>query len=88
MARPSETKTGGRPASTGVILGRFALSVGLPDRPAPAGWRWTALSDVARLETGHTPSRRHPEYWGGDVSWIGIKDATENHGRVIAATRT
>ena len=44
------------------------------------------MSDVARLETGHTPSRRYPEYWGGDVPWIGIKDATENHGRVIAET--
>ena len=86
MAKPSDTRTGGRPASTGIIPGRFALSVGMPDRPAPGGWRWTALSDVARLETGHTPSRRHPEYWGGDVPWIGIKDATENHGRVIHDT--
>jgi type I restriction enzyme, S subunit len=82
----TETRTGGRPASTGVIPGDFALSVGKPSRPAPPGWRWTALSDVARLETGHTPSRRHPEYWGGNVPWIGIKDATENHGRVITDT--
>jgi type I restriction enzyme S subunit len=58
----------------------------MPDRSAPSGWRWTALSDVARLETGHTPSRKHPEYWDGDVPWIGIKDATENHGRVIDDT--
>ncbi len=86
MASRSETKTGGRPATTGVIRGSYALSVGLPDTPAPQGWRWTALSDVARLETGHTPSRRHPEYWDGDVPWIGIKDATENHGRVIEDT--
>jgi len=69
-----------------VIPGDFALSVGKPDKSAPPGWQWTALSDVARLETGHTPSRRHPEYWGGDVPWIGIKDATENHGRVLADT--
>ncbi len=82
----AETRTGGRPASTGVIPGDFALSVGRPDRPAPPGWRWIALTDVARLESGHTPSRRHPEYWGGEVPWIGIKDATENHGRVLADT--
>ena len=82
----AESQTGGRPASTGVIPGDFALSVGRPDRPAPPGWHWTALSDIARLETGHTPSRRHPEYWGGDVPWIGIRDATENHGRAIADT--
>lgn len=83
MVSRSETKTGGRPATTGVISGRYALSVGMPETPLPDGWRWTALTDVARLETGHTPSRRHPEYWGGDVPWIGIKDATDNHGRVI-----
>lgn len=47
---------------------------------------WTLLSDMARLESGHTPSRRHAEYWDGDVPWIGIKDATGNHGRVIAST--
>jgi type I restriction enzyme, S subunit len=81
-----ETKTGGRPASNGVIPGSFALSVGRPARPEPPEWRWTALTDVARLETGHTPSRKHPEYWGGDVPWVGIKDATENHGRVISDT--
>jgi len=86
VARFGETKTGGRPASTGVIPGRFALSVGMPATPAPYGWRWVALSDVARLETGHTPSRRHPEYWDGGIPWIGIKDATENHGRTIDDT--
>jgi type I restriction enzyme, S subunit len=81
-----ETTTGGRPASNGVIPGDLALSVGRPEKPAPSGWRWVALTEVARLETGHTPSRRHPEYWGGDVPWIGIKDATSNHGRVLADT--
>lgn len=80
------TKTGGRPASGGVIPGNYALSVGLPDTVAPSGWRWTQLTDVARLESGHTPSRKHSEYWGGDIPWIGIADATENHGRVIFDT--
>lgn len=81
-----ETQTGGRPATKGVIPGRYALSVGLPDKTPPSGWKWTALSDVARLESGHTPSRRFPEYWDGDIPWIGIKDATDNHGEVIFDT--
>ncbi len=81
-----QTRTGGRPATTGVIPGRYALSVGVPDLPAPEGWKWTRLEEVAHLETGHTPSRRHPEYWDGNVPWIGIKDATENHGRVLLDT--
>lgn len=79
-------KVGGREATTGVIPGRHCLSVGKPDIEAPEGWAWHSLSDLARLESGHTPSRRKPEYWGGDVSWIGIKDATGNHGRVLHET--
>lgn len=79
-------RTGGRDASTGVIPGRYALSVGMPDTPAPDGWEWTALSSVAQLESGHTPSRKHPEYWDGPVPWIGIRDATGNHGRTIYDT--
>jgi type I restriction enzyme S subunit len=82
-----QTRTGGRAATKGVIPGRYALSVGKPSTPPPDGWRWVPLSDVARLETGHTPSRRHPEYWDGDVPWVGIADATENHGRVIQDTK-
>ena len=80
------TRTGGRPATTGVIPGRFALSVGMPKDDPPPGWRWTLLTDVARLETGHTPSRKHPEYWGGDIPWIGIRDATAAHGQMITET--
>ncbi|MBE2196391.1 MAG: restriction endonuclease subunit S [Anaerolinea sp.] len=81
-----ESRTGGRPATNGVIPGQFALSVGKPNLPAPDGWQWIPLSDVARLESGHTPSRKHPEYWGGDIPWIGIKDAVDNHGRTIFDT--
>ena len=85
MARV-ESRTGGRDATTAIIPGRHALSVGSPDLPIPTGWRWQALSSVARLESGHTPSRRHPEYWGGDIPWIRIQDATANHGHVIHDT--
>ncbi|WP_346006814.1 restriction endonuclease subunit S [Janibacter terrae] len=84
MARA--TKTGGRDATQGVILGRFAISVGKPDGVTPEGFSWVPLSDVARLESGHTPSRRVEEYWDGGVPWIGIRDATGNHGRTIYDT--
>ncbi|MFJ3810561.1 restriction endonuclease subunit S [Streptomyces sp. NPDC090073] len=83
----TETRTGGRPAATGVIAGRGALSVGNPASPTSKGFRWIRLTDVARLESGHTPSRSKPEYWNGDVPWIGIRDATGNHGRVINKTK-
>lgn len=79
-------RTGGREATTGVIPGRLALSVGYPDIEPPRDWRWTLLGSVAQLESGHTPSRRHPAYWKGDIPWIGIKDASENHGRTLLNT--
>jgi type I restriction enzyme, S subunit len=82
-----EKKLRGRPETTGVIPGRYALSVGLPESVPPEGWAWRKLTDVARLESGHTPSRRKPEYWNGDVPWIGIKDARHAHGRDIHRTR-
>ncbi|UTG97461.1 restriction endonuclease subunit S [Sinorhizobium meliloti] len=44
------------------------------------------MSRIARQETGHTPSRSHPEWWDGDIPWIGIKDAGAHHGRIIEET--
>jgi type I restriction enzyme, S subunit len=78
----------GGAATETIIPGQWALSVGKPDLPAPPGWQWTPLHRVAALESGHTPSREHPEYWGGDVPWIGIPDARQNHGTVIHQTAT
>lgn len=76
----------GRDATDRVIRGQFAISVNDPGHPTPPGWKRVRLTDVAELGTGHTPSRAHPEYWDGEIGWIGIRDAGENHGRVINAT--
>ena len=76
----------GRAATTDRRSGRYALSVGLTDMPAPQGWCWVELGRVARLESGHTPSRRFPSYWKGDFPWIGIKDARTHHGKRIIET--
>jgi type I restriction enzyme, S subunit len=84
MAR--ETRTGGRDATTAVVPGRVALSIGDPGTPTPNGYAWRPLSDMARLESGHTPSRSHPEYWDGDIPWIGIPDASDHHGQVVCDT--
>jgi len=80
------TRTGGRAASTRHIPPTLALAVGKPTADAPEDWEWLPLSDLAQLESGHTPSRRHPEYWGGDVPWISITDAKRCHGSVIHDT--
>ncbi len=86
MTDSRPTRTGGRSATTGHIGGDCALAVGASDDETPEGWSWRLLSEFARLETGHTPSRRKPEYWNGDIPWIGIRDATGNHGRTLRDT--
>lgn len=77
---------GGREATDTVIPGVAALSVNIPDREPPEGWNWVGLRRVARQETGHTPSRKHPEYWDGNIPWIGIRDAAAHHGGIIDDT--
>jgi type I restriction enzyme, S subunit len=80
------TTTGGREATTRHIPPKLALAVGMPTIAPPAEWRWSPLATIARLESGHTPSRKHPEYWGGSIPWISIQDARESHGRRIDST--
>jgi type I restriction enzyme S subunit len=78
---------GGRAATKDKIEGVAGLAVNTPSKPAPDGWAWVPLLNIARQETGHTPSRNHPEYWeNGNISWIGISDARTHHGSVINET--
>lgn len=69
-----------------VLDGDYGLALGNPGRRLPDGWYWLPLVDIARMESGHTPSRAHPEYWDGSVPWIGIADARDGHGKAILDT--
>ncbi|MDY6949320.1 MAG: restriction endonuclease subunit S, partial [Pseudomonadota bacterium] len=40
----------------------------------PANWELAPIVTVARLESGHTPSRKRPEYWNGDIPWVSLHD--------------
>jgi type I restriction enzyme, S subunit len=77
---------GGRAPTNEIIAGRGGISVNSPGTALAAGWAWVPLLRVARQETGHTPSRSHPEWWNGDVPWVGIPDANRHHGGVIHDT--
>lgn len=81
-----EQGRGGRRPTDEVIPGKGGISVNNPGLEVPDGWAWVPLLRVARQETGHTPSRSNPEWWGGDVCWISIPDANTHHGRVIQDT--
>ncbi|MCS0631656.1 restriction endonuclease subunit S [Telluria mixta] len=63
----------------------IAIPPDLP--PAPPGWRWHKLTDVARLESGHTPSRSRPDWWGGDVSWISLTEIRALDGKWVENTQ-
>ena len=51
-------------------LGRVAPSL----TKIPESWNLVPILSVAKLESGHTPSRRKPEYWNGSVPWISLHD--------------
>lgn len=54
------------------------------------GWTWKLITSLARLESGHTPSRRHPEWWGGSVEWLQLSDVRKLDGGVamVSGERT
>ncbi|MCP3065415.1 restriction endonuclease subunit S [Myxococcus sp. K38C18041901] len=70
----------------GQYLQRPAVTTDSAQEPLPQGWRRAKLSAVARLATGHTPSRRKPEYWGGGIPWLSLTDIRRADGTVIKAT--
>lgn len=56
----------------GVLTGAPQESTDLPwIESRAAGWQEAKLSLIARLGTGHTPSREHPEWWVDcTIPWI------------------
>jgi type I restriction enzyme S subunit len=58
----------------------------------PASWELVNIQSVARLESGHTPSRDNPCYWGGEYQWVSLHDtkqlgATVVHRTVLTVTQ-
>jgi type I restriction enzyme S subunit len=83
-APPRPTRFDSR--SPELIPGDCGLSINDPHSPLPRGWEWAPLIRLARLESGHTPSRSRPDWWGGDVPWIGLVDARLHNNGVIHET--
>ena len=67
-------------------LGTAAVISAGPSPAHASNWVSCPILDVARLESGHTPSRRHPEWWGGHVPWLALPDIRKLHGKVAHAT--
>jgi restriction endonuclease S subunit len=39
-------------------------------------WEMQKLDDIALRGSGHTPSKSHPDYYGGGVKWISLADSS------------
>lgn len=60
----------------------------MPDNGLPVGWRIARLGDVATVETGGTPSRQRPDYWGGEVRWMSSGEVNQRRVKDTAETIT
>jgi type I restriction enzyme, S subunit len=72
-----------RPFRESWPMGRIAPKI---DK-VPAHWALVRLTDVARLESGHTPSRSRPDYWNGGIPWISLQDTEALEELEISQTR-
>lgn len=49
-------------------------------------WEEVLLDSVAKRGSGHTPDKKHPEYWGGPIKWISLQDSAQLDARYIEET--
>lgn len=56
------------------------------DGVIPKDWELVRLTSVAVLESGHTPSKRNPSYWGGTIPWVSLHDTDSLDHREISVT--
>lgn len=52
----------------------------------PVSWELVNLTSVARLESGHTPSRENATYWGGSIPWLSLHDTKNLTNPVLEKT--
>ncbi|MDK2759878.1 MAG: restriction endonuclease subunit S [Sphingopyxis sp.] len=64
------------------VLGRIAGDV----VQIPTDWKLVRLTSVAKLESGHTPDRKRPDYWDGDIPWLSLGDTNGLGGLTVGET--
>lgn len=54
----------------------------------PNTWSWKKLTEIATLESGHTPRKSIPSYWkDGEIPWISLQDIRAADGKEIFETK-
>jgi type I restriction enzyme S subunit len=43
----------------------------------PGQWDHVLLDSIANRGSGHTPDKKHPEYWNGSIKWISLADSPD-----------
>ena len=41
----------------------------------PEDWGLPLLDSIAKRGSGHTPDKKHPEYWNGPIKWVSLRDS-------------
>ena len=54
----------------------------------PDSWKWVRLGNIGDWGAGATPSRTHPEYYGGNIPWLKTGDLTDSYIDAIPETIT
>ena len=42
----------------------------------PKNWDEVLLDKVAKRGSGHTPDKKYPEYWNGEIKWVSLADSS------------
>ena len=54
----------------------------------PDGWVEKRLSEIINLIGGGTPKRKIPEFWGGNIPWLSVKDFNNDYRHVDYAAES
>lgn len=57
-----------------------------PDFLNAEDWTEERLEDLAKRGSGHTPSKAHPEYYGGGIKWVSLADSKRLDSGLIEET--
>lgn len=52
----------------------------------PEEWELVPLDRVSKRGSGHTPDKKHPEYWNGEIRWVSLADSDRLDQRLIEET--
>jgi len=49
----------------------------LAEPDIPNGWKYDLLDTFTKRGSGHTPNKKHSEYWNGGIKWVSLSDSSE-----------